>query len=372
LLAIGLYSSTHGIDPRVLQGELTVAFLAVTVGVLLKAVVIAAGVALFYPHPEALVLGVAVAQIDPLSVAALERHSALSPRGRTLLLAWASFDDPMTTLLTVYAASLALRMNGDHAAAGPGALTGGASAFLTSLALNLVFAAVIAALWFGGRYLRDRFGGGSASRASFAAGCVLLTAVLAIAVSQFWMLGVALVGLFLRPALARAPELFPKALRVLTHAAFLVATLAIGVVLATGVRHWLGLWLGMITFAAQMLVSVPLTRGRPRDDRIQLALAQQNGITAIVLSLLLEPMFDGVVATVAPAILVINALHLGANAFYQGDTTRLRDLIRRWLWSAITCASARIAQPWVPSDTKPRSPQDVGGSLDMLPESRPS
>ncbi|NLT54698.1 MAG: hypothetical protein GXX79_09045 [Actinomycetales bacterium] len=48
-----------------------------------------------------------------------------------------------------------------------------------------------------------------------------------------------------------------------------------------------------------------------------LALAQQNGITAIILALRLEAEFVGVVMVVGPAILVINMLHLVANALLR-------------------------------------------------------
>ncbi|NDU74571.1 hypothetical protein GWI34_18315 [Actinomadura sp. DSM 109109] len=40
----------------------------------------------------------------------------------------------------------------------------------------------------------------------------------------------------------------------------------------------------------------------------------QNGITEIILALLLEPFFGGTVAVVAPAILVINLLCPSSNA----------------------------------------------------------
>ena len=42
-------------------------------------------------------------------------------------------------------------------------------------------------------------------------------------------------------------------------------------------------------------------------------MSQQNGITAIILALLLETVFPGTVAIVAPAILVISVLHLTSN-----------------------------------------------------------
>ncbi|NUR64455.1 MAG: hypothetical protein HOQ47_01735, partial [Streptomyces sp.] len=60
--------------------------------------------------------------------------------------------------------------------------------------------------------------------------------------------------------------------------------------------------------------------GFPARDRVSLSLSQQNGITAIILALLLEPALPQAVAVIAPAILVVNLLHLGSNA--------LRDRVR--------------------------------------------
>ncbi|SNT54015.1 NhaP-type Na+/H+ or K+/H+ antiporter [Actinomadura meyerae] len=326
LLAIGLYGSTHGIEHARMRADLRVVVLAVTVGVLVKATIITLVMVALFPGPEALVLGVAVAQIDPLSVAALQHSSRLSPRGKTLLLAWASFDDPVTTLLTVYAATLSvaaydLDRTGELAALQSGGLGG----FLLGVAANVAFAAVVCGAWWMLRKWRP------GTVAGFAAGCGLLLAAGVVAVSQFWMLGVALVGLFVRPVLARAPEAFERRLGQLTQAALVLAVLGVGFLLSVRVLFAAGIVLGVTAFAAHALVSLPLTRGQDADDRAQLAVAQQNGITAIVLALLLTPLFPGVVATVAPAIVVINALHALANAGYAraGSWAAVRDRLVR-------------------------------------------
>jgi hypothetical protein len=44
-------------------------------------------------------------------------------------------------------------------------------------------------------------------------------------------------------------------------------------------------------------------------DRVRLALAQQNGVTAVILALVFERSLDGFVAVVAPAIVTINVIH---------------------------------------------------------------
>jgi hypothetical protein len=56
-----------------------------------------------------------------------------------------------------------------------------------------------------------------------------------------------------------------------------------------------------------------LTVGLPKRDRLYLACAQQNGVTALSLGLLLEPLHPGTIAIVAPALAVVGAIHFGAN-----------------------------------------------------------
>ncbi|RKS79852.1 NhaP-type Na+/H+ or K+/H+ antiporter [Actinomadura pelletieri DSM 43383] len=326
LLAIGLYSSTHGIERGQMRTDLHTVVLAVTVGVLVKAAVITGVMVVLFPGPEALVLGVAVAQIDPLSVAALQSSSRLSPRGKSLLLAWASFDDPVTTLLTIYAATLSVAV---HDLGRTDALTelqgGGLSGFVVGAVFNAAFAAVVCGLWW--LVLRRSRPGGAVG---FVVGCVLLVVAAVVAVSQFWMLGVALVGLFVRPTLAGAPEAFERRIGQLTQVALLLAILGTGFLLSMRVLFVAGLVLGVTAYAVHAIVSLPLTRGQTPDDRVQLAIAQQNGITAIVLSLLLAPVFPDVVATVTPAIVVINALHALCNTAYDraGSWAAIRERLR--------------------------------------------
>lgn len=305
LLSLGLYGSTRAIDLRHLRGDLRTVVLAVTVGVFLKAVLITAVMLAVFQDPAYLVLGVAVAQIDPLSVSALGESSRLSRRGRGLLLAWASFDDPITTLLTVYAAALALHFRDGPAAAQTGF---GGSTFTVDLLGNLAVAAAA--------FLVHRLVRRAAPRWEFPAACLVLAAVFAVGTWQMWVLGVALAGLRVRPVLRTRPHLVDRILDRSVDAAFLLASVLLGVVLSLGVSPLPGLVLGAAAFAAHALVSLPLTRSQSAPDKALLAFAQQNGITAIILALLLEPLFEGTVAVVAPAILVVNLLYLAANGLY--------------------------------------------------------
>ena len=57
---------------------------------------------------------------------------------------------------------------------------------------------------------------------------------------------------------------------------------------------------------AQIIVGLLLTRDLPRDERLYLAFAQQNGITAMILALFFEKDLSSTVGIVAPAIIFIN------------------------------------------------------------------
>lgn len=285
LLGIGLYGSTAGIDRAGAAAHKKIILGAITVGVLLKAALIGGVLYLVTRDPVFLVLGVAVAQIDPLSVATLMGDDRMSARAKSILAAWASFDDPMTVLLAVYATAL---LRGDLG------LGGGIGRYALDLALNLGLAAVAIVAW---RLLRERR----------VVVTIIFVALLAVAVWQFLMLAVAIVGLFVRPTwlVQRLPAI--------TNGALLVSGGVLGLLLVNGIDWRDGLLLGLMAFVAQAVAAALLTRRLPATDRAHLALAQQNGITAIILGLRLEVPFPGAIGVIAPAILVTNLTHYAAN-----------------------------------------------------------
>jgi NhaP-type Na+/H+ or K+/H+ antiporter len=294
LLGIGLYASTYGIELGELRRNRRLVLSAVTVGVLVKAVLIGGSLALAFRDPVFLVLGVAVAQIDPLSVAALLGDERMSPRAKAILAAWASFDDPITVILAIYA--------GISLPHGSITLAAGLRGYAVDLALNLAFAAVAYLVW-------------RLTRGQQVLALVGLVVLFAVAVSQFLMLGLAIAGLFYRPRLDRV-------VGYLTQGALAVALLLLGVLLVGGVSPGRGVALGAAAYAAQMVVGWLLTRHLPTIDRLHLAFAQQNGITAIILALRLETDYPGAVAVIAPAILVTNTIFLVANSLVDRQLGR--------------------------------------------------
>ncbi|MFI9748732.1 hypothetical protein [Streptomyces collinus] len=310
LLAIGLYGSTHDIDFAEVRRSLKVVLVAVTVGVVVKASLIATVMVLAFDRPEYLVLGIVVAQIDPLSVAATQRSDRVSPRAKAILSVWAAFDDPMTVLLTVYFSALALRYGAGPA--GDGSVVANTATVFGDLLLNLVLFAAVAALWWAATAWSGR--GGPARRPGTrppadVVALVLVVALILFAAQDMMVLAVALTGLLVR--LGR----FGAGLETAVALAFLIASAVLGVILASGqVLLREGLVLGASAFAAQLLVTLLISRllVRPRltwPDLVHLGFGQQNGITAILLALALESRFPGTVGVVGPAILTVNLLH---------------------------------------------------------------
>jgi NhaP-type Na+/H+ or K+/H+ antiporter len=309
LLGFGLYSSTTGIPLAEFRGQLRTVLLAVTVGVVIKAAIITGVMWLVFRDPGYLVLGIAVAQIDPLAVAALRDGSRMSQRAKALLVTWSAFDDPVTVLLTVYVTAFALRARDGLDV---GNLVGsGLLSFALNLLWNVLLAGGVYLAWRAARSLNRHPGARPRGPLAWA---LLGLAVLVVAGIAVWfglLLALAVIGLFIRPRLNTVLDRS-------TQVALLMATFAVGLVLIGGVRPVQALVLGGAAYVAQIVVALLLTLPRRwRGDRVGLALAQQNGMTAVVLALLLEPIFPGTIAIVAPAIVVVNLLHAGCNGVWN-------------------------------------------------------
>ncbi|MFC4050619.1 hypothetical protein ACFOY4_13060 [Actinomadura syzygii] len=325
LLAVGLYGSTHAIELGALRRDVRGVLVAVTLGVVLKATLIAGVMLLAFHEARYLVLGIAVAQIDPLSVAAMRAGSRMSERAKALLFAWASFDDPVTVLLALYFSILAFRLSGRDGSPRAGPSGSGLSAYLVDLGWNVVLVAGALLVFLALRALRRRVGsdGEGGGRGVDLLSLVALAAIFLVAADSMLMLAVAVTGLFFR--VGAYAGLIDRAVSV----AFLIASFALGLLLVDGVDPLPALVLGCAAFGAQALISllvVPvLKHGLSRRDRVHLALGQQNGITAIILALALEPDFRGTVGIVAPAILVVNVLHYASNGILNRFADRPPD-----------------------------------------------
>lgn len=321
LLAVGLFSSTFGISIADARRHFRLILRAVTIGVILKALIIGAVMSLILRSPLGFILGIIVAQIDPIATAAIMRRGRMSKPAQTIMRAWSSFDDPMTVILSLYVPVLIAAVTGAAWEPIRGTMqAAGISGYAATMGLNLLFAAGMFIFW----QLLKRH---SKATNPFAIVLVavglysLLVGAFSIAVYYFWMLGMAIIGLFMRPPI-------DKAINFTLHWALSLSAVLLGILLIDGIDVWRGVALGVATYSAQIIVGLLLTRKLPSRDRWHIAFAQQNGITAIILALLFESYYPGTVAIVGPAVLVTNTLHAVANrllyVYLEKDFKRLK------------------------------------------------
>lgn len=306
LLATGLYSSTYGISLKEARIHVRLILKAITVGVILKAFVVGTVMSYILQSPFGYILGIIVAQIDPLATAALMKEDRISKPAQSILRAWSSFDDPMTVIMSLYVPVAIAFIAGTHWEPIRGtAQDVGLAGYLLTTGINLLFAGGVFVLW---RLMKRHSKATSyAVVALVALGMYgLFVGALSIAVYYFWMLGIAVLGLFMRPPIQ-------KAIDHTLHWALSIAAVLLGILLINGVNIWTGVALGVTIYLAQIFVGFLLTRKLPGRDRWHIAFAQQNGITAIILALLFETYYPGTVAIAGPAIIVVNTIHAVAN-----------------------------------------------------------
>jgi NhaP-type Na+/H+ or K+/H+ antiporter len=287
LLAIGLYSATTGIDLVEGRSHLKVIVAALTVGVLLKIAIIGGVFAALNHNWSYLILGIIVAQIDPLSVSGLMKKSIMSKRAKTILACWSSFDDPITVLLALSAPAFIGSHGQTHRS--------GAGSYLDGLVANVLYAVLAYVLW---RFVK-RLG-----RLKY----VFLVVLIVVAVAYNLLLGVAVIGLFIRPPVGRI-------LSSAVNVAYALALLLMGTLVTEGISIGRGAELATLAVVSQVVVAQLLTLHLEREDRAFLSIAQQNGLTAVILSLLMEKDFPGSTAVVAPAIVFINVIHSLSSTF---------------------------------------------------------
>lgn len=307
MVFMGLYLAAYDIDFKVARRDWKLLGMALTFGVVLKAAFTGVVMGVAFGNPFFIHLGMITAQIDPLSVSALQGSSRMSLRAKTVLKVWASFDDPGTVVLLPLVPMVILWTTGQDIFSSGGFFGGNLSEFARNLVICLVFVALIFGAWYLGRHHnrghRTRVITGHAGTVTIGGSTI------ATAVRPGLMSSAALLGSLVRPPFFERWGGF-IARRVLEGAMLLT-----GMLLSDGVNWSAGVMLGLTTFLSQMVVGFLLTSlvRLPMGDRVYLALAQQNGMTAVILSLLTEAMHPGTIAIVAPAILVANALHASAN-----------------------------------------------------------
>ena len=315
LLGVGLLAGTFTINLKELtrQDWKLIAW-AVTAGVGAKALFVGSIVFGFTGNPNAWVIGVNVAQMDPLSANALMDKSSLSPRAKDLLKAWAAGDDPFTVAAVV---AMIAAQAGFHVNLGiPEDAIGvhDASTFGVYFVQNF---AMMASLVFVFKYA---YRGSTAARIAVMLG--LLTTTVFVGAQWFWMFGIALTGLFMRPDDARITQIIEKVLERCSGLAYLAAGCIVGLLIwQNGIDLGLGVVIGVAAYMSQMVVAPLLMRALGQDftktDRGLLARAHQNGLTACLLAL-----STGTIASILPAIVVTQVLYFLFNRQYEWRLAR--------------------------------------------------
>lgn len=290
MLAIGLYGSVVGIELKEFHIHRPLILRAVTFGVIAKSLMTGTVVWLIFGTTEAFLFGIVVAQIDPLAVAKLleGKSSRFTEGGRTILRAWSSFDDPVTVLLATYV-YLPLVVVGQQEFS--------IWSYVVQLTLNLLLAGVI--------YCLHRF-----FIKHHKLELALLLLAFLVAVPFQLMLGMAIIGLFLRPRFDQ--------LATLVHLSFLIAAAILGTLVEITIPYILvGSLVGICAYGAQAVATFLVAPRLNVVDKAFLATAQYNGITAVILALVLSRWIPSIVSVTAVAVIVINVLYYGINHFLE-------------------------------------------------------
>lgn len=310
LLGTGLFASTFGIDLAAMRSsDWRVVALAVTIGVFAKTAIISLslfGVSLIVTGGLLIffVLGPTMAQMDPLAVSALAKNRRMSDRMDNLVRAVSSLDDPVTVLMTILLVLSQKVFGFDLGATISGSGVGDMPGYGRYLWLNIAF--MTSMVWFWQLAYKGSV------RWKYIFTLALIACSLVIGASWYWMFGLALMGLYLRPE-KHIHARVNAALETVTKIAFGVSGIVAGSLLygVYGGKHFVadtvwGLALGAVAYASQMVVGWAMTirGGYSRQDRLYFMCSHQNGMTATMLGV-----STGTIAYVIPGIIMTHVLH---------------------------------------------------------------
>lgn len=320
LLCFGIYMAIVSIDKQDAIDHMPLVVIALFAGVLAKYLLIFYFTISLTGDPRYVVWGMTTAQIDPLLAAAVAKDERVPKGVRTVLRMWAAMDDPATAALM----PLLIKFAGVFGYYLPQAdKIGSAQQVLLPFALAIGLVSLFLLVQRLGM-LRSLFG---SREAAYSGRDTTVGVVGSLSVALRWPIVMAVVAWFVRPKWALDEKFSSRAL----NAALLIATFMLGVLMADGVDWYGGVVLGLSTFVSHILVTIViigaanlwLNRGKRRRLQLsltgilKLALGQQNGITAIILSLNAEVYVPGSVAVVSVAIMVTNLTNYALNAVFD-------------------------------------------------------
>jgi NhaP-type Na+/H+ or K+/H+ antiporter len=104
LLVLGLYGSVYDIDIKAMKENKKIFIMAITLGIVFKVIFVSIIFYLISGNILAFLFGTILCPIDPLAVTALLKKNTrmFSDQARSLLRSWSSFDDPIITVIAIY------------------------------------------------------------------------------------------------------------------------------------------------------------------------------------------------------------------------------------------------------------------------------
>jgi hypothetical protein len=273
-LSVALFANVQGIDSSFVKKYKSRSIMVVSVGLIFKAALL--GLLAYFVTKDLRVVLVAtlMSQIDPSFTNWAQRMFKIKGRVAKLTLVESTFDDPISTLLTIYIAlpiALAGKISFDF--------------YFFLLLLNFLFVGVFL-------YAKHKT---RIHNSFLPSALVVLGGIFNV------FLGVALSGLFFRVK----KVIFDEPINLITYASYFI----IGVFLpSAGVDMWKGMIVALLlVYVVRPLETLLFFRGFTCMEKAIVATAEQKGITTLLLLLIVQPQLN-VLSIVLPAMLLVNAL----------------------------------------------------------------
>lgn len=273
-LSVALFANVQGIDGEFIKKYKSRSITIVSVGLVFKAAALGLLAYLITKDLRVVLVATLMSQIDPSFTNWAQRMFKIKGRVAQLTLVESTFDDPISTLLTIYIAlpiSLAGKISLDF--------------YFFLLLLNLVFVGLFL-------YAKHKT---KIHNSFLPSALVVLGGIFNV------FLGVALSGLFFRVK----KVIFDEPINLITYASYFI----IGVFLpSAGIDLWKGLVVALLlVYVVRPFEALLFFRGFSWVEKAVIATAEQKGITTLLLLLIVQPQLN-VLPIVLPAMLIVNGL----------------------------------------------------------------
>ena len=273
-LAVALFGNVQGIDREFLEENKLNSIISVSLVLLFKAGFLGVLSFLIFHDKNLLLVAALMSQIDPSFTNWAQRMLGIKGRVAKLSLVESTFDDPVSTLITIYLALPFIASEGLRV-----------DQYMIFLFFNFIFVVV---------FIFERRRGKIQNE-------FLSTTSIVIGGLTNLFLGVALSGLIFKVK----KEIFDEPINIITYISYFIIGLFLNY---SHLNILVGVVLGLVlVFVVRPLEVLIFFHGFNLREKFILASAEQKGITTILLLLIVQPKVD-LVGIVIPALVVINIL----------------------------------------------------------------